>query len=177
MASKYNRNRRRIGELVSHFPGIHLRRMARILDLQESTARYHLGRLEKDGKILCSRDGEYLRAFPTSMNEESERQTFALLQRKAAREVLKGLLGSRDSGDGVKAGRLAELVSLSESTVSEYLKVFRKLGIVRKVMTEEGRWEVEVAPENRARLLGAVLGLEKRFVSTVTDSYIDLWDF
>lgn len=52
-----NPNRLRAKELVSLLPGIHLRRLSRLLGLGQSSTRYHLGRLEKDGRVTCLREG------------------------------------------------------------------------------------------------------------------------
>ena len=170
-------NRFRVSELISLLPGIHLRRLSKILGVQLSTIRYHVGRLEREGKVLCSRDGEYLRAYPVSVGEERESRTFALLQHRNAREVLKVLLESSVAGRGVTNNELAALAGLSGSTASKYIGEFRGLGLVRKVPAMEGHGVLEVNMEDRGRLSAMLSSYEKNYLSIITDRYVDLWDF
>ena len=170
-------NRLRVGEDIVLLPGIHLRRLARLLGLQLSTTTYHVSRLEKDGKILCSRDGEYLRSFPLSVTDESERQTYALLQHKAARQILKLIVKESSRGVGVANGELSVRLGLSGSTVSKYVGAMRELGLVNKLPAKGGRWVLEVGAEGRAKLTGMVSSLDENFLSVVSDSYVDLWGF
>jgi predicted transcriptional regulator len=172
-----NLNVLRAKELISLLPGIHLRGLAKLLGLQLSTVRYHVSRLERDGKIVCSRDGEYLRTYPISLVEDGERRTYALLQHKTARKILKVLVKQSSVGHGVSNEELSTLTRLSGSTVSRYAGAFRDLGLVRKVPAKRGGWALEVDLEDRARLSTILSNLEKNLLSVVTDRYIDLWDF
>ena len=173
---RHNRNRNRVSEIVSLLPGIHLRRLARLTGLQSSTTRHHLKQLEKEGRVTCVRDGEYLRAFPATMNVGSEIREFSVLHHRAAKKLLKGLLETGSAGDGVTGAELAKLTGLSESTVSECLGGFRELGLVKRVPGEGGRWTVMVEEDKRNRLSSMVDELEHNFLSIMTDNYVDLWD-
>jgi predicted transcriptional regulator len=172
-----NLNRLRVGEAIGLLPGIHIRGLAKLLGLQLSTTSYHVDRLEKDGKIICSRDGGYLRAYPGEMTGVHERRTYALLQHKAAREIMKLLVKESELGLGMSNGELSSSLNLSESTVSKYVRSMRGIGLVSKVPAKEGRWVLEIGPEDRERLAGIVIRLERDFFSSISDSYAELWNF
>ena len=125
----------RARELISLFPGIHLRGLSRLMGLGQSSTRYHLARLERDGKITCSKEGEYLRAYPSSMRKDDERRLYTLLQHGPARRVLKALMAASDDGRGLTNDELSRVTRLSRSVVSEYAGSLRGLGLVGKVVT------------------------------------------
>jgi predicted transcriptional regulator len=172
-----NPNRQLAKELISLLPGIHLRRLSRLLRLGESSTRYHLDRLERDGKITCSREGEYLRAYPSSMRREDERRLYTLLQRGTARRVLKALMAAGDKGRGLTNDELSRVTRLSRSVVSEYASSFRGLGLVGKVVTKEGRPVLKIEERERRHLSLILSNLERNLFTVTTDRFVDLWDF
>lgn len=172
-----NLNRVRVAEAVVLLPGIHLRRLSKLLGLQLSTTTYHVDRLQRDGKLLCSRDGVFLRSYPPSMTGELERRTYALLHHKAAREILKLLVNDSEMGIGAANGELSSSLGLSESTVSKYVRAMRELGLVSKLPAKDGRWALEVGAVDRTKLTEMVSRLERNYLNVMSDSYLDLWGF
>jgi predicted transcriptional regulator len=172
-----NPNRLRAEGLVSLLPGIHLRMLSRLLGLGESSTRHHLGRLERDGRVTCSREGAFLRAYPSSMRKEDERRLYALLQHSSARRILGAFTKEHDKRCGLTNEELSTAARLSQSTVSEYMSSFRSLGVVRKVLTSEGRWTLKIEERQRRHLSAILSDFEKNLFTVATDSFIDLWDF
>jgi predicted transcriptional regulator len=56
--------RRRLYEYVGKYPGMHLREVARALDIHPSHAKYHLQRLEKNDLVSSRHEDGYWRFWP-----------------------------------------------------------------------------------------------------------------
>jgi predicted transcriptional regulator len=152
--------------------------LSRLLGVSLSTTRYHVFNLEKDGEIVFWKEGEYLRAYPRSVDDERSKRVYALLQQKAARKILHVLLrANRGGNQGWSNGEISRITRLSQATVSEYLTEFRDLQLARKNTTKEGRMVSEIADADKGRISSILNSLESNFVSRATNSYISLWDF
>jgi predicted transcriptional regulator len=170
-----NPGRLRAKELISLLPGIHLRRLAKLLGVSLSTAHYHMRKLEMDREIVCRKEGEFLRAYPVSLSDPRQMELYSLLQRKAAREVLKVLIsGGRG---GLTNGELSAATCLSPSTVSEWTTRLRSLGLLSKVPVGDGRWELVIQRGDSLKLTAMIADFEKNFFRLTTENYLRLWDF
>jgi len=152
--------------------------LSRLLGVSLSSTRYHVFNLEKDGEIVFWKEGEYLRAYPPSVDDERSMRIYALLQQKAARKILRVLLkANRGGNQGWTNNEISRITRLSQSTVSEYLSEFRELSLARKNITKEGRMVSEIAGVDRVRISSILGTFESNLVSGITDNYIALWDF
>src|SRR5271169_4519639 len=88
-----NANRARAKQIISLSPGIHLRKLQKILGTSFSTTRYHVESLQRESEIVSLMDGRYCRLFPSG-TEENLKSVYSVLQRKAARRVLSTLAAS-----------------------------------------------------------------------------------
>ena len=166
----------RTEELIQLLPGLHLRKLSRALGLSMSTIRYHVRGLELNGQVVCLREGGYVRVYPSAIQSEVERRTYALLQHSPARKILKMLL-REGSANGLTNGELAARSTISQSTASEYVGALRELGLIRRVQVAGGRWALGVESESRGSLEEMINRFEKGLFAVATDRFIDLWDF
>jgi predicted transcriptional regulator len=173
-----NVNRKHAKQLISLFPGVHLRKLSRYLGVSLSTARYHLVGLQRDGEIFCRKEGEYLRAYPLWADDERSRRVYAVLHQKTVRKILHIMLTEHDVKEPPQTNSwISNTARLSQSTVSEYLGVLRDLQLVRKIGAKDGHPTFEIVSEERG-LLSTILALyDKNFISEATDNYINLWEF
>lgn len=163
-----NVNRERVKMIVSLSPGLHLRKLQRLLGASFSTTRYHVERLEREGEIVSSREGRYQRLYPAGTAEGS-RGVFAVLQSKNARRILALLAeGERRNGD------LCEEAGLPRSTVSECTSALSGAGLVTRRVTVEGHAVYGV--EDRLRTVELLAGLERNLLDIASDRFADLWD-
>jgi predicted transcriptional regulator len=165
-----NPNRERAKMIVSLSPGIHLRKLQKLLGTSFSTTRYHVQSLAKDGEIVCSREGRYQRLYPAGTTEGS-RVTYALLQSETARKVLGALArGQRE----LRNGDLCETTGLPRSTVSECTTLLSEAGLVRRCVTADGHALYGV--QDRQRTLELLAAFERNLLDIATDRFTDLWD-
>jgi len=163
--------------MVALSPGVHLRMLSRLAGISLNATHYHICNLEKDGEIVCWKEGGYLRAFPPWVADDRDRRIYALLHKKAARKILHALNGA---GSGTAAsvtnGAISDSTGLSRSSVSEYLALFRSLQIARRSTGLEGRFVFELDDSNKAHVFKILRTLERNLMTKMTDNYMDLWE-
>jgi predicted transcriptional regulator len=171
-AKLQNANRLRIKQVVMLSPGVHLRKVQRILGTSFSTTRYHVENLERDGEIVSSIDGRYQRLFPAGTTDDMK-AAYAAVQSRTARRVLKAIA---DSPKGTTNGELFfSTIRLPRSTISEQIVVLERAGLVGRHVTLDGRTLYELKDRDRVAL---VIGtLDRGLLSLATDGFIDLFDF
>jgi predicted transcriptional regulator len=168
--SSLNANRERAKMIVSLSPGIHLRKLQKLLGTSFSTTRYHVEGLKKDGEIVCSKEGRYQRLYPAGTADGSK-ATYALLQNETARKVLSAL--ARDRRE-LRNGDLCEMVKLPRSTVSECTALLSKAGLVRRHLTADGHSTYVI--QEREQALELLAAFERNLLDIATDRFTDLWD-
>jgi len=156
--------------IVSLSPGIHLRKLQKLLGMSFSTTRYHVEGLRRDGEIVCSKKGRYQRLYPAG-TAESSKATYALLQSETARKVLGALVRGR--GD-LRNGELCATAGLPRSTVSEYTALLSEVGLVRRHVAADGHALYGI--QDRQRTLELLAVFERNLLDIVTDRFTDLWN-
>jgi predicted transcriptional regulator len=100
-------------------------------DLQLGTgeAQHHLHRLESEDEAIVSRkDGDYRRYYPTGQFSEFEQVALGYLRRSTPRGMLVALL--RDPS--TTASELAESLSVSRPTISNYASDLESAGLLSR---------------------------------------------
>ncbi len=164
-----NVNRLRTKRLVSLFPGIHLRKLQRVMDTSFNTTRYHVHNLERDGEIVCSTEGGHTRLYPIGLDAKMREMQTAVLNR-TTRKILSALLESGPLGNG----ELSDMTNLARSTVSEHVESLRKASIVRRNVSVDGSVSYEV--QGRDDVEQVMAAFQESLLSSTTDRFIDLWD-
>ncbi len=166
-----NANRLRVKELVSLSPGIHLRKLQRVLGISWTTARYHVRNLVLDGEIVSWRDRGHSRLFPAGTADDMK-AVYGCLQSKSARKVLGQITAATTLG--LTQAELSESVRLSRSTVSSCVAALDKAGLVRRSSMADGRVTLEV--QDRALVMGLLATFGRTKLDVATDRFSDLWD-
>lgn len=116
-------------------PGLSTRGVARAVDLDESTAGYHLGRLERSGEIVIERVGRAAAHYPNGWGDARARRYAALSAE--ARVVLAVL---REELTPTRPVDLAHRTGLPREAVRHALHLAVRLDLARRV--RQGRYEV-----------------------------------
>ena len=156
----------RIVALVRGFPGIHLREVARQLDVSEALAGYHLDLLVAEQRIRSEvRDG-YRRFYVAGAHPETarERELLALLRQRVPLRIILILL---ERGTVMHAD-LADKLDLSKAAVSYQLGKLVDAGVVEHA--EGGGFRLVDRPGIERAL--------KRWKPTpdVIERFSDLWE-
>jgi len=165
-----NPNRERAKMIVSLSPGIHLRKLQKLLGTSFSTTRYHVESLMRTGEIVCTKEGRYQRLYPAGTTDGSK-ATYAVLQSKTARRILSAL--AHDQRD-LRNGDICEIVGMPRSTVSECTSLLSGAALVTRRVSVEGYALYGI--QDRQRTLELLNAFEKNLLDIATDRFTDLWD-
>jgi len=129
--------RRKIYETIIHYPGLHLRELARQTGYQLGLVEYHLTQLLRHELLYEITDGEYRRYYPRDplgggerrdLLSSGEKRIVALLRQRVPLEIVLLLL---HRGPATHKGLLAE-VSVGPSTLTHHLRKLLDLAVVRR---------------------------------------------
>lgn len=162
-----------VKELISISPGIHLRRLQKLLDLSFSTTRYHVNNLLRDGEVVSSPDGGYTRLYPVGTADDMK-AIYACLQNENVRAVFNALL----SGESAQRtqGELSEKLGLPRSTLSECEALLGRVGLAKRSFALDGRVVYDVRDKEQAAAL-LQLFARRGILDKASDRFIDLWDW
>jgi len=161
-------NRDRAMRIIQLNPGIHLRRLQKLLGTSFSTARYHVSNLERDGEIIRSKDRRYDRLYPRGTSDAMQ-TTFAAMQSGSARRVLEALADS-----DLAFGDVAERTGLSMSTVSERIKELGEADLVSRFTSPDGHTKYTL--HDRERVVVLLTSLQRNMMDIAVENFLDLWD-
>lgn len=116
-------------------PGLSTRGVARSVDLDESTAAYHLRRLERASVVVAERVGRVVAHYPNGWGDEVARKYAALSAE--ARAVLAVL---KEEGLPLRAADVARRSGIAVGAVRHALALAVRLGLARK--PRQGLYEV-----------------------------------
>jgi predicted transcriptional regulator len=117
----HNRNKEAIVEYVTNNPGCILSHIIRNESISEGTARYHVKRLEAEGKIILRRMGKYVRIFNAShATNDTEKLIFSFINNETDKKLLFAIL----EGRGPTNKALSESFHMSKSSTYKYLKKY-----------------------------------------------------
>lgn len=165
-----NMNRLRAKELVSLFPGVHLRELQRLLRASFNTTRYHVDGLERDGEVLRLEAGGYSRLFPAGFDERAK-GLYSVLHNATTRRLLRALVTNGRSANG----EISSLTGIPKSTVCERMELLCATGLVARVPSLGAGSFYEVRDQQG---VGEALEMfERNLLTVAADSFADLWDF
>ncbi|MBI5000489.1 MAG: helix-turn-helix domain-containing protein [Euryarchaeota archaeon] len=161
-------NRRAIYQLVSKFPGIHLRAVQKRLGLQMGVLEYHLNYMEKESILASQTDGYRKLYFVREAVSHPDKASLSLMRQEILRRIvmlilLKEKASFKDIMDEFK---------LSKSTISFHLK---KLTEGNVLATEKSGRETiysVIDPEKTAQL---IITYKESFLDSVVDRFADAW--
>lgn len=125
-----NENRAWILKYITDHPGLTSYELARSLNMNHGTIRYHLFILGNNHRIATFKDdNRYVRYFPNAGRYSREDQVIiSLLRRESVGKVI-GLIAEKP---GITNAEIARELGLPDSLISRYLKELTEKGIVEK---------------------------------------------
>jgi len=121
--------RKHICELVTQSPGLHLSKIAAMLDMSIQLTDYHLRYLEKRGDIVVIKDerGYFKRYYVAESGVGiREKQVLEVLRKKIPLKIVLYLLQHR----ALKHKQILQRLEISSSTLSYHLTTLVESGIV-----------------------------------------------
>jgi len=130
-----NRNRQNISKYILNNPGTTKAEISRNLGINRGTVKYHLHKLESDGKITSMKVGKFTRLFKNlSALKNDEKIVASHIRGETSRILLWSILES----PGITNKELAETLQLDKSTVHWHAHKFLADDMIR--FEKEGRY-------------------------------------
>jgi predicted transcriptional regulator len=118
--------RRKIYDTISKNPGLHLSKIADLLQMRISHVEYHVHYLEKHDIITADKSTGYLRFYIKGTISVQDKRYLTILRQKTLLHIVVFLL----KNDIVQHKDILENVSVSPSTLSYHLKKLVKHEII-----------------------------------------------
>jgi predicted transcriptional regulator len=155
---EHNENRNLVLGQIRERPGGTMYEIARALDMNIGTLRYHLLILGVNHRVATHRDGKFVRFFsPASAYSQEEREIISLLRREPVRRLVSTL---REQ-PGISNAELAVALGLSDPAISNYMRELSVRGIVAKEATADGRISYAIMDEHADRIAATLQRSEK----------------
>jgi predicted transcriptional regulator len=122
-----NENRHNILNYIYSNPGVTVAEVAQAQSIERGTVKYHLYKLESEGKIVLNRMGKYSRVFRNSHTyNDFEKSVIAHLQNQTSRSVLFMILEQ----PGITNQEMAERMGVEKSAIHWHIDKFLRDGII-----------------------------------------------
>jgi predicted transcriptional regulator len=118
--------RRKIYDLVSRNPGLHLSKIAEVLKMRISLAEYHLFYLEKNQVIISAKESGYTRYFVRGKIGIIDKKILSILRQDIPLRIILYLLKNENS----KHKNILKNFNIAASTLSYHLKKLVKHNII-----------------------------------------------
>jgi predicted transcriptional regulator len=143
-----NENRHNILNYIYSNPGATVAEVAQAQSIERGTVKYHLYKLESEGKIVLNRMGKYSRVFRNSNTySDFEKTVIAHLQNQTARSVL---LMIHDQ-PGITNQEMAERLGVEKSAVHWHVDKFLSDGLIS--YRRDGKFKRYFLGENSCMVL------------------------
>jgi predicted transcriptional regulator len=122
-----NENRHNIMNYVYNNPGATVADVAQAQSIERGTVKYHLYKLESEGKIVLNRMGKYSRVFRNSHTySDFEKTVIVHLQNQTARSVLLLILEQ----PGITNQEMSERLGVEKSAIHWHVEKFLRDGMI-----------------------------------------------
>ncbi len=122
-----NENRNNILNFINANPGTTVARVTESQQIERATVRYHLYKLESEGKIVFRKMGKFSRLFRNSHSfSDGEQKVIAHMQNRNSRSILLLVLDQ----PGITNQELTERLGIEKSAIHWHLEKFIGDGIV-----------------------------------------------
>ena len=160
--------RRKIYTLLQKNPGLHARKIAKLLTLQGQLIDYHLLYMEKYGVISSVKEEGYRRYYIAGKLGMKERQHIAILRRETPLKIVLFLLKNPHA----RYDQLLEHLQISKSTLSYHLQKLLKTGIIEITRIESKKGYIIKEEETIIKLLIQYKPYSR--MESMKDTWVDL---
>ena len=120
------KNRKKIYDFISDYPGIHLRKIFEELEISESTIRYHLNYLVKHELITKQEKNGYARFYISDSNVVLDKKLVSYIRNENTRAII--IFFCFNVAGSLKT--ICKFLDKDKKEISSYLKKLRKDNII-----------------------------------------------
>ena len=153
---------RQIYGYILENPGTHLRELARKMNINLSTLRYHVDYLEKIELLVSKKDLNLKTYYAVGKVGLQDQNTVRLLHQKRFRDIIILLI----TNPGIIHGDIIQKLGLKPSTLSKYLKILSEHEIIDAK-------KIGNVKQYYVRDISKVMELLLTYKKSFWDSYVD----
>jgi len=142
-------SRRKIYDLIKNYPGLHLSKIAALLNMRLSLAEYHLFYLEKNKVIVSTKEAGYTRYYIKNKLGAEDKRILSILRQDTPMKIVLLLLNHGH----LKHKDLLQNLDIAPSTLSYHLKKLVKRNIIEVQTYGDERGYTIINREKIIRLL------------------------
>ena len=161
-------HQRRIYGFIGVNPGSHLRLISREVGISLSTLRYHIEILEKNELVVARKEKNLKVYFIVGRMKGTDRNVASLLQQKRFRDIVLTIL----IHPGATHADISDKLSLKPPTLTKYMKVLEKRGIVDVV--REGRCKKYTLVDEKG-VTELLLTYRRSFWDSFVDNVLEIY--
>ena len=162
-------NRRKVFEIVKKYSGCHFREIERRSSIPYGTLKYHLNFLVKRGLLICKKEDNSLRYFPSDFHAENV-ELLSILRQNNLRKIILFILTNKNCGHE----DIVRFMKLSPSTVSWHLKKLISRGVI--VASRNGRKTFYVVSTDREEIMKLLITYQRSFLDSLVDRVVEMWE-
>ena len=126
--------RRKIFNYIKDNPGLHLREIARNLNLTFFNLNYHVNYLEKLDMISIKKDNFYTRVYPKEKFGVKEKEIMNFIRRKTPRNILMCVVAY----PAITQNEIAKNLEKHPTTIKYHLEKLIELDVIEKAEIKDG---------------------------------------
>jgi len=157
--------RRKINDIISKNPGLHLSKIAELLNMRISLADYHLSYLEKNEIISSIKEKGFKRYYIKGKIGSQDKKSLSLLRQESPLKIVLYLLKNPYSlhKDILKS------IDVAPSTLTYHLKKLMKYGLIELHEYETKKGFIVV---DEKKIIGLIIQYKPY---SVIESFTDVW--
>jgi len=133
------KTRHSIYQIISKYPGLHLRGIIKKSKLSEGTVRYHLQYLKKKELIQTNSEDGYSRFYAKGEIGNKDKELMGVLRKENPKFIILSLLFNM----AVSRAKLSKDLEESPKVIEYHLKRLVDAGLIKKVEVENGLVHVD----------------------------------
>ena len=157
--------RRKITDLISKNPGLHLSKIANLLNFRISLVEYHLSYLEKNGVIAGIKEKGFKRYYTKGEIGVEDKKLLSLLRQEIPLRIVIFLLKNPFS----QHKDILENIDVAPSTLTYHIKKLMKIGIIDIKAYDAGKGYVI---DDNKRIIKLIVRYKPY---SVIESFKDVW--
>jgi DNA-binding transcriptional ArsR family regulator len=128
------KTRHLIYQIISKYPGMHLRGIIKKSKLSEGTVRYHLQYLKRKGLIKNDCDENYIRFYIRDQIGNKDKELMGVLRKEIPKFIILSLLFNM----AVSRAKLSKDLEKSPKVIEYHLKTLVDAGLIKKAKPVNG---------------------------------------
>jgi len=160
--------RKKVFDIISEAPGLHLREVQKRLNIPLGTVEYHLNYLQDNEMVIVKEEGGYKRYYPKRAMGSEDRKYLSLLRQAIPRRIVLFLMHK----PGATFGDIAQGLEMPPSSLAFHVKKLVVAEVLDRVKKGRVSYFKVKDPERTAKIL---IAHKRSFLDELVDRFVSTW--